>query len=123
MDAELRAELRDTVDDVFAETIRHLPLAEGRVDNTRARVEFQAVLRTGERDPEAPNFGRGDRARPALEASGGHLRIDRLAWPDLHPRKGDKIVALDRAALPVFEIVAVDDRSHLRLICKLGDAN
>ena len=34
-----------------------------------------------------------------------------------------RVIALDRDGLPVFEVLSVDDRSHLRLICELGDAS
>jgi hypothetical protein len=58
-----------------------------------------------------------------MTSDGGTLRIDRQAYPDLEVRKGDKLVALDRDGQPIFEFQSVDDRSHLRLICDLGDTN
>jgi hypothetical protein len=122
MDADLKSDLREAVDEVWAESIRLLPLTGGQPDPEREPVEFDAILRTEGRDAEAPNFGRGNAARPAIAASGGVLRIDRMAWPGVRPRKGDRIVALDRAGLPVFEIGPVDDRAHLRLICDVKDA-
>ena len=60
---------------------------------------------------------------PVLQLAAGVLRIDREVNPDLVIRKGDKVTALERAGKPVFEIKFVNDRSHLRLICDLGDAN
>ena len=123
MDPDLRAELRAEVDDVWAETLRHLPLAQGQQDETRAPVEFAAILRTGDRSVEPLSFGRGNTVRAGITADGGYLRIDRALNPDLLIRKGDKVVALERDGQPVFEEQAVDDRSHLRLICELGDAN
>ncbi|KPD11613.1 hypothetical protein AN476_15090 [Phaeobacter sp. 11ANDIMAR09] len=111
------------VDDVWSEAVRHLPLADGRKDPERDAVEFTAVLRTGDRDAERMNFGRGNNARAGVTADGGHLRIDRAVHAALVVRKGDKVVALDRDGRPVFEVLSVDDRSHLRLICELGDAN
>lgn len=123
MDRNLREDLMAEVDDVWSETIRHLPLADGRKDAGRDAVEFTAVLRTGDRDAERMNFGHGINARAGVMADGGYLRIDRLVHAALVVRKGDKVVALDRDGRPVFEVLSVDDRSHLRLICELGDAN
>ena len=119
---DLRKELMEEVDDVWAETLRHLPLSSGQQDQTREVVEFIAVVRTGDREAERMNFGRGNTARSGIMAAGGHVRIDRSVYPDLIVRKGDKFVALEREGEPAFEVLNVDDRSHLRLICELGDA-
>lgn len=121
--AALRDELKEEVDGVWAETIRHLPLSGGQKDAGRDPVEILAPFRTGDRAAEYPSFGRGNASRSGIAADGGYLRIDRSAYPDLVIRQGDKIVALERPGEPVFEILHVDDRSHLRLICELGDSN
>lgn len=120
---DLKADLKAEVDDVWAEAVRHLPLADGRPDPDRDPVEVTALLRTGDRDAERMHFGRGNNAPAGVTADGGYLRIDRTAHPALLVRKGDKLVALEREGQPVFEVQSVDDRSHLRLICELGDAN
>ena len=122
MEPSLRDELRGAVDDAWSETIRHLPLDQGQQDPSRARAEFKAVLRTGDRSVEEMTFKRGSIQRAGLAADGGYLRVDRGTYPNLHLRKDDKIVALDRVGQPVFLINHVDDRSHLRLICELGDS-
>lgn len=121
MEWSLREELMAEVDDVWSEAIRHLPLDNGLQDLARVRVDFAACLRTGDRDAEGVSFGRGNNARAGVMADGGQLRVDRIAYPDLALRKGDKLVALERDGQPAFEVQAVDDRSHLRLICELGD--
>ncbi|TDE34130.1 hypothetical protein [Antarcticimicrobium sediminis] len=123
MDRSLREDLVAEVDDVWSEAIRHLPLSDGKKDPGRDAVEFTAVLRTGDRDAERMNFGRGNNARAGVTADGGYLRINRAENAALVVRKGDKVVALERVGQPVFEVQSVDDRSHLRLICELGDAN
>lgn len=122
MDRGLRAELMEEVDDVWSETVRHLPLDSGQQDQTREKVEFTAVIRTGDRDAEGMKFSRGNNVRSGIMASGGYLRIDRAVHPEIEVRKGDKFVALERDGEPAFEVLSVDDRSHLRLICELGDA-
>lgn len=122
MDSALREDLMEAVDDVWGEVVRHLPLVSGQEDLMREKVEFIAVVRTGDREPENMNFGRGNMARSGVAATGGYLRIDRAIYPDVEVRKGDKFVALERASQPAFEVLTVDDRSHLRLICELGDA-
>lgn len=123
MDRSLREDLMAEVDEVWAETVRLLPLKDGVQDADRQKVEIAAVLRTGDREPEGMNFGRGNNARSSVMADGGCLRIDRATYPDLAVKKHDKLVALDRDGQPVFEVLSVDDRSHLRLICELGDAS
>ena len=123
MDSSLREDLMAEVDDVWSEAVRHLPLADGRKDPERDAMEFTAVLRTGDRDAERMSFGRGHNARAGLTTQGGYLRIDRAVHAALVVRKGDKVVALDRDGQPVFEVLSIDDRSHLRLICELGDAS
>ncbi|NIZ11083.1 hypothetical protein [Pseudooceanicola sp. HF7] len=123
MDADLRADLQAEVDDVWSEPIRHLPMSGAVSDMSRDMAEIAAILRTGMRDEDRPSFVGSSGRRRGVLASGGWLKIDRAAWPALTPRKGDKVVALDRPGQPVFDVLAVDDRSHLRLICDLGDAN
>lgn len=120
---DYKEELRAEVDDVWAELIRHLPQNGGQPDADREKAEFSAPMRTGERGVERVNFGRGNNSRAGVAAAGGQLRVDRSAYPELILRKGDKVVALDRVGRPIFEVQHVDDRSHLRLICDLGDAN
>ena len=122
MDHTARQELMAEVDAVFAECLRHLPLESGQPDPGRPVTEFMAVLRTGERMREGLGLGGASARRANLMADGGTLRLNRCAWPELLLRKDDKIVALMRPGEPVFEIQAVDDRSHLRLVCELGDA-
>lgn len=123
MDPLLREELMDQVDDVWAEVIRILPLSNGQQDPGRDKLEIYAVIRTGEREKVDPKYGRGASSRSSVMADGGYLRIDRTAYPSLVLKQHDKLVALDRKGEPVFEILSVDDRSHLRLICELGDAS
>ncbi len=123
MDASLRNDLTEAVDGVWSETVRHLPLKTGEPDETRERVVFSAVLRTGAREGADVRPGRADREGAQVMGDGGTLRVDRTAWPELVLRAGDKIVAIGRAGAPAFEILAVDDRHHLRLICQLGDVN
>jgi hypothetical protein len=116
---ELQEDLLAEVDDVWSEEIRLLPMAGQSADPDRPRDVLFAVLRTGERETSAMRAGRGGRS--SLASGGGHLRIDRTAHPELVVRKHDRIVALDRIGEPVFEVLSVDDRTHLRLICELGD--
>ncbi len=118
-----REELREEADEIWSEEIRFLPMSRGVPDPAREAVSFHAILRTGPREEDRPNYAGTSGRRVGVMADGGTLRIDRAAWPDVVPRKGDKIAALDREGQPMFEVLAVDDRSHLRLICDLGDLN
>ncbi len=122
MDQDLKDELTSSVDDFWAETIRVLAMDAGQPDASRPAREIDAVLRTNRRNADNASFGRGKSARVGLSSDGAELRVDRTSFHDLILRKGDKVVALDRLGEPVFEIQTVDDRSHLRLICGLGDA-
>lgn len=119
---ELRAELMEEVDEVWSDRIQLLPLEGGKPDQAREKSEFDAILRTGERQEERANFGSRNAAPPGVNAGGGVLRVNRVANPDLVIRQGDKIVAPERPGEPLFLVLHVDDRSHLRLVCKLGDA-
>ena len=71
MEAGLREDLRDAVDDVWAETVRHLPVKGGQPDPDRVPVNFEAVLRTGDQEVERVSFGRGNYARAGVAAGGG----------------------------------------------------
>jgi hypothetical protein len=122
MDKSLRDELTEEVDEIWSEQLTHLPMASGLSDPERQKSDFLAVLRTGDRDLEKMNPGRGGTARSGFMSAGGFMRIDRVAYQDLQIRKNDKILAIGRAGEPMFEVLSVDDRSHLRLICELGDA-
>lgn len=122
MDSTLRDELKEAVDAVWDEALRHLPMAGAAPDAEREVAVFRAVLRTGERDGATTRPGRSDREGARLLGDGGELRLDRTAWPDVVLRQDDMVVALDRPGEPVFEIQSVDDRHHLRLVCQLGDA-
>ena len=121
--ADLRAELKGEVDDVWAERVRHLPMSGADADPDRPRLEFSAPLRTEGRDAHRLDERTSRGSRASVMAGAGVLRIDREAHPDVFPRQGDKVVALDRPGEPIFEILSVDDRSHLRLICELGETN
>ena len=85
--SELKAELRDAVDTVFAEPLRHLPMDRGAPDQDRTPTEFSAPLRTGDRQAKDPEFGRGTRDGAGLAAGGATVRIDRLVHPNLIPRR------------------------------------
>lgn len=116
---DLTAGLRQSVDDTFAERLRFLPMAGGQPDTDRAPLEFSAVLRTGNKARQEASEAVG---APGVGAGGGVMRIDREEWSAITVGAKDKVAALDRSGTPVFEVLAVDDRSHLRLICYLGDA-
>jgi hypothetical protein len=123
MNRALRDELTAEVDGIFAETVRHLPLEAGAPDADRVPALLIGVLRTEDRDAQALRMGRSTSNRSAIVQGGGRLRLDRTEHPGLVIRRGDKIVAVDRPGAPLFEVRAIDDRSHLRLTCELGDAN
>ncbi len=119
---ELAEELKEAVDEEWAEVIKLLPQSDGVPDANREPVLFDAVLRTGDRAVVGMQFGRSREASGGLSAEGGQLRINRSAYPELVIRQHDKIVAQTRHGAPIFEISQVDDRSHLRLICTLSEA-
>lgn len=121
IDPDLRTELTGAVDEAFGETVLHHPLASGGVDPERPVSSLVVVLRTGARS-DALGRSREKEVRIGVNASGGYLRIDRALYPDLIVRAGDKIRAMERTGQPWFEILSVDDRSHLRLTLDLGDA-
>lgn len=120
--AEFRSELKGEIDHALGERLAFHPLSGGSVDNDREIVEIVGVLRTGDRDVQKAGFGRGNSTKSTFSADGGVLRIDREQYPALVVKKQDKFRAMDRKDQPWFEVQLVDARSHLRLICELGDA-
>lgn len=119
---ELRDQLFSAVDDQFAEKVLLAFKHDNQNDPTRANVEISAILRTQE-ELATPFSGNKDKTWNSVIA--GHvseLHIDREAFPDVVLRKGDKVRAISRHNKPWYEVLYVDDRSHRRLIVKLGVA-
>lgn len=119
---ELRDKVLVGVDHVFAEPVRLSFFKSGVLDPSRPAVEIEAVLRVGEgKNTSVSSDGsRGWRSR--IVADKAQLHIDRVKYPDLVVRTGDKVKALSRPGEFWFEVSDVDDRSHTRLVLNLNEA-
>lgn len=119
--------IRDTVvgavDDVFSEPVRLSFMANGVADPGRAQKTIQAVIRTGASKNTVLSGGQVSQTwRSRIAGGKAELHIDRARYPDVKIRKGDSIRAMSRPGQPVFEVLSVDDRNHVRLIAELGEA-
>lgn len=119
---DLRDVVLASVDSKFAEPVRLAFMKNGVTDPARVGVVIEAVLRVGEgKTTGSINAGRGESWRSRIEADKAELHIDPVRFPGLVIRKGDKVQALSRMGEPVFEVAAIDDRSHTRMVLQLGE--
>lgn len=120
----LRDRVLAAVDWRFAEPVRLSFLKKGEVDDLRPTVEIEAILRLdGEGKSVKPSGQVSDAAwRTRAEGRRGELHIDRMRYPDLVVRSGDKVKALARHGEPWFEVGPINDRSHTRLVLSLSEA-
>lgn len=119
---ELRDEALAVVDEEFAEPVQIIYMKDREPDQNRPSVEIEAILRTNEELATPITAGKDKTWSSEVAAHGSDLAIDRAAYPDIILQKGDKIRALSRPYKPWFAVLFVDDRSHRRLIVKLGVA-
>lgn len=119
---ELRDELFSAVDDELAEPVLLAFKKEGRADPERPNIEIEAVLRTDEELSTHITGGTDKNWNSEVSAHPSELSIDRATYVNIALCKGDLIRALSRYGQPWFEVLFVDDRSHRRLIVKLGAA-
>lgn len=108
------------VDRVFAEPVLLSFLHENEIDPARRAVEIEAVLRVGGGKQTSIGGGRGETWRTQLATEKAELHIDRARYSGPLPKKGDRLCARSRPGEPWFEVLRVDDRSHVRLILELG---
>lgn len=119
---DLRDELLAAVDDEFAEPIKLAFKLDGRSDPERPDIEIEAVFRTREELAAPITAGKDKTWNSEVSAQISELHIDRAKYPNIVMRKGDKARTLSRPNEPWFAVLFVDDRSHHRLIVKLGAA-
>lgn len=118
---ELRNRVVETVDFKFAEPVRLSPMKNGKLDPDRPQVTIEAVLRTGASKSGGIEGGQGRSWRSRLQAGTAELHIDRSKYPDVVIRKSDGVRAITRSGESAFEVLAADDRNHVRLIISLGE--
>jgi len=120
--ASIRDRVLAAVDKTFAETVEIKFLDGGKADPDRANTEVVAPLRTGNIAAKNLSGGVSQKWKAKVAAAGGTLSINRATYTGPKPQKGDKIKAIERQGKPFFEVLAIDDRSHTRLVLILGDA-
>jgi hypothetical protein len=121
---ELRDRTLAAVDRALAEPVRLSPMKDGDSDADRPQHVFEAVLRTGDgqvSDAAGAAGSTSQERKLRFAASPGQLHIDRATYQGPAIMEGDKVRALARAGEPLWEVFAVDDRSHARLVLHLGE--
>jgi hypothetical protein len=121
---ELRNRVIGAADRVFAEPVRLSPMKNGRTDTTRPQHVLEAVLRVGKRQDTTATGATGSSAqdwKSRFSAATAELHIDRATYDGPRVEPGDKIRALSRHGEPVWTVMAIDDRSHTRLVLVLGE--
>lgn len=108
---ELEAAVDQTVADHFSETVRiSFFLPNGTADPSRPQWLGQAVLHSGGDDSYAAGTG----YRTRLSAGQAELVIGRSTYAGPVIRAKDRVRAMDREGLPLWEVAGVSDRySHL----------
>lgn len=119
----LRDRVLSATDHVFAEPVRLSFMSGGAVDAARPMIQIEAILRVDHGSMAAPSGKATDSAwLTRMGAEKGTLHIDRVKYPDVLVKQGDKVKALSRPGEPWFEVLTVDERSHTRLVLHLGEA-
>ena len=118
----LRDRTLAAVDRDRAEPVRLSFLKDGAVDPDRPMGEIEAILVVGGGKETMVSGGRDRDWRTKIQAGRGELHIDRVKYPEIVARSGDRVKALSRPGEPWFEVVAVDDRVQPRLVLQLGEA-
>lgn len=109
------------VDNIFAEPVRLSFMKDGVVDPDRPMVEIEAPLRVGPGKQTSPAGSMVQSWQSSVAAQGGELRIDRVKYPALVLRAGDRVKALARPGEPWFEVLTAEDRGGGRLVIQLGE--
>lgn len=107
------------VDRVMAEDVALYFMRNGVTDPDRDNTTIRGVLRVGTGDNAIDTRSRNWAQR--IAAGKAQLHIDRVAYPALTIRKGDRIRAVERFGKPFFEVLRADDRAHGRLVLELGE--
>ncbi|WP_099864726.1 hypothetical protein [Pararhizobium haloflavum] len=117
----LRDDIAEAIDEEFGELVKIWPKKDGVTDPERANLTIIAVVRTR---PEQRNNLAGGRTRnwnASVSAGTTELRIAIGRYPEIRLRRGDIVEAVEREGGPLFEVLSVQDRSHVRLIAELGE--
>lgn len=104
----------------FGESVRLSFMKDKVTDPDRASVVIWAVLRS---DPErtiGPTGGNNKAMHMRHSSTPSELHIDPVKYSGPKIREGDRVRAMDRPGVPVFEVLSVDDRAHPRHILRLG---
>lgn len=118
----IRAAVSRSVDKAFAEPVHFTPLRDGRADATREAMDISAVLRVGGGEEGSLSGSASGDWRSRLAAGRAELHVDRVQYPSLIVRIGDKVRAISRPGRPWFEVKRVDDRGDTRLVLALSEA-
>lgn len=108
-------------DDLWGENFLLCCLKQGVVDPERAEIMIRGILRmSGDRTQKADG-GKSNGWHVPVNATSSTLYIDRMSWPNLIVKVGDKVKALERVGEIWFKVVSVNDRDYSRLKLELGE--
>ena len=106
------------VDGLMGETLRLVPLESGRTDPARPPRDVISPLRVGVEENDGVS-GKSKSWGSRIASGKAQAHISRAEYPDLVLRQGDRLRAVERAGQPWFEVDAVNDRDHARMIVEL----
>lgn len=112
---ELERAVDGIVGAAFGEQVRLSFLKSGVADPDRAAATVNAILHVG-----AEAAAAGFSVKHA--ASGAELVLDRATYTGPMPKQGDKVRAIDRDAMPWFEVKSVNARHSNLVVCQLAEA-
>lgn len=119
----IRDQAYATVDALFAETVRHLPLVGGKQDPGRSASDLSGPLRVGtEKSALVDAAGSGGDLAARIASASAVFYLDPVSNPGAAVQKGDKLHATDRRGTPMFEVLSAGDRQHGRIMVLLGES-
>jgi hypothetical protein len=110
------------VDAKFAEPVRLSFMKDGRPDPGRRQVVVNGMLLVGVGKNTTAGANRTSSWRTRITSGKAELHLDRTQYDGPVPKEGDKVRAVSRPGMPLFDVLAVDDRSHTRIVVQLGEA-
>lgn len=109
------------VDRVMSEPIEFFPQLKDAPDSSRDKVKIDAVLRVNIGRERGPTGGVSGSWNSKVEAGKSELSIDRVKYPNIVAKTGDRICALSRPGQPFFQVEHSNDRGETRLILELSE--
>jgi len=112
------------LDQIFAETIRLIPMLTGGyaapvIDPDRAERLLPAIITEIPQRKHMDENAIGRDFNPAMVVAQTIASIDQTRLNGELPKEGDRVMALDRPAQPTFEITTVESDGLARILLSL----